>query len=806
MRKKRAAPNDAERGCGMKRMIGGNPSEIEAVASHAEHGSPAIPDGAEANGLAQESTAAEGERRIMPGMPDLIRRAGAEGCVLLKNNGVLPLDRGKEVAVFGRCQLDWFYVGYGSGGDVNPPYTVNLAEGLQNLGAAFNRELAGVYRVWTERPENRTDPGSWGHWPYSHPEMPLDSGLLRRCAEADDTALIVIGRAAGEDRENILEPGSFYLTGAEREMLEAVTASFENVVLLLNIGSPMDLSWTEDFGKSFAAILITWLGGMESGNAAADVLYGQISPCGKLSDSIARRYEDYPSSGSFGGKEFNRYEEGIYVGYRFFDRHPERVLYPFGFGLSYTSFECVTEEFRREEGRTAVRVRVKNTGVRAGKEVVQLWCAAPEGRLDKPLRVLAGFAKTKELLPGESQLVALDCEDKSFASFDGEEHAFLLEGGEYRFTVNGSPAGSFVLDGTEVLERCEPVCPPVPQLRERILSRLPGEIPARPESDHRLDEVERGEISLDDFVAGLSDRELEALSRGEGMMDSCLGVPGNAGVFGGVIPSLRLRGVPPLSCCDGPAGLRLRRYCSLLPCGTALACSWNTELVGALARKTGEEMAECGVHVLLGPGMNIHRNPLCGRNFEYFSEDPLLSGKMAAAVVRGVQSTGRAACPKHFACNNQETRRNTCDSRVSERALREIYLRGFEICVREAAPLCIMSSYNKINGVWAHYHYGLATSVLRGEWGFRGMVMTDWWMQKAESPEFPGLRDNAYRVRAQVDVLMPGDAVYGAKEYVSDETLLETLGMPGGISRGELQRTAKNVLRLALRVMGGRSE
>ena len=282
------------------------------------------------------------------------------------------------------------------------------------------------------------------------------------------------------------------------------------------------------------------------------------------------------------------------------------------------------------------------------------------------------------------------------------------------------------------------------------------------------------------------------------MMGSPYGVAGNAGAFGGITDSLREKGVPPIITSDGPAGLRLKRYCSLIPCGTALACTWDTELVEELSVKTGEEMIHYGVDVHLAPGMNIHRNPLCGRNFEYFSEDPLLSGKVAAAMIRGVQSVGKASCPKHFACNNQETKRNTNDSRVSERALREIYLRNFEIAVKEAKPLVIMTSYNKVDGVWSHYNYDLVTTVLRKEWGYEGCVITDWWMRRSKSPEFPEMRDNAYRVRAQVDVLMPGDMGHIAKKYKSDGSLLKTLGKPGGITLGELQRTAENVLKLAL--------
>ena len=757
-------------------------------------------DRAMGNGLMQEETWADGERYVTPGIGELIRQAGAEGCVLLKNDGVLPLNREKEVAVFGRCQLDWFYVGYGSGGDVNAPYHVNLADGLRNAGVRMNDELLNAYEIWTQQEDNMADHGWWGHWPMNYPEMPLDTALVRKAAQTAETALVVIGRAAGEDRENTLTKGSYYLTDEERAMLDTVTAAFPRVVVLLNIGNIMDLAWTEEYGDKLSALMIVWQSGMESGNAVADVLTGAVTPCGKLSDTIARRYEDYPSAANFGGKAYNDYAEGIYVGYRHFDRHPEAVLYPFGFGLSYTSFALKAESLRRNTNETEATITVTNTGTLPGKEIVQLWCYAPEGRLDKPLRVLAAFAKTKNLAPGESETLTLRCDDKCLASYDEASSRFVLEEGVYRFMANDTEAGGFSLDEKITVEQCERLCKTSAALRERITSRLPKVIPATGVRRYTLDDVKSGKITLDDFIARLNDEELEALSRGHGMMGSSLGVAGNAGAFGGVIESLRQKGVPPIITSDGPAGLRLKKYCALQPCGTALACTWNTELVEALSAKVGEEMIHYGVDVQLAPGMNIHRNPLCGRNFEYFSEDPLLSGKMAAATVRGVQSKGKAACPKHFACNNQETNRNRNDSRVSERALREIYLRNFEIVVKEAKPLTIMTSYNKVNGVWSHYNYDLVTTVLRGEWGYTGCVITDWWMQKAKSPEFPRLRNNAYRVRAQVDVLMPGDIGHLAKRYKSDGSLLPTLGQPEGIARAELQRTAKNVLTLALRL------
>ena len=753
------------------------------------------------NGLMQEENSVSGERYVTPGISELIRQAGAEGCVLLKNDGALPLKKDQEIAVFGRCQTDWFYVGYGSGGDVKAPYFVNLIEGMDNEGLSYNRTLLNTYLAWGKQEDNEADHGWWGHWPTNYVEMPLNPGIVGRAARTSDTALVVIGRAAGEDRENELKPGSFYLTDTEKLMLDQVTAVFKKVVVLLNIGSIMDMSWVEEYGDRISSILLVWQGGMESGNAVADVLSGKVNPCGKLSDTIARHYEDYPSSANFGGKAFNEYAEGVFVGYRYFEtKAKDKILYPFGFGLSYTTFKLESLGFSWEKGVVTAEVKVTNTGSYPGKEVVQVWCAAPSGRLEKAERVLAAFEKTKELPPGESQKLTLCCDEKAFSSYDERQSAFILEKGRYVFSLNDCEIGESVLEQEKVVEQCEPICLPSAQLRDRILERLPGEIAVTGDRGIRLLDVKKGKYSLEDFIAQLSEEELEALTRGEGAMNSSLGIVGNAGAFGGILPSLREKGVAPLITADGPAGLRLGRYCALMPCGTGLACSWNTELVEALYHKVGEEMCHYGVDVHLAPGMNIHRNPLCGRNFEYYSEDPLLSGKMAAAVVRGVQSTGKASCPKHFACNNQETKRNTNDSRVSERALREIYLRNFEICVKEGKPKTLMTSYNKVNGVWSHYHYDLVTTVLRGEWGYEGMVMTDWWMQKSKSPEFPAMRDNAYRVRAQVDVLMPGDMSHMAKGYKSDGTLLPTLGKPDGLTLGELQRTAWNVLTLAMKL------
>ncbi len=754
------------------------------------------------SGLSQDESLALGPRSVTEGMPELARQAAAESCVLLKNDGALPLDKDDSVAVFGRCQQDWFYVGYGSGGDVHPPYTVNLMEGLKNAGALYDRGLAQIYDEWTHSEEHAAYHGFWGHWPMSHPEMPVDTSLVKGIAERNHTAVVVLGRAAGEDRENTLTPGSYYLTDEEEKLLQTVSSAFAKTVVVLNIGNIIDFSWTGKY--KLDAILLAWQGGMESGNAVADVLYGKVSPCGKLTDTIARSYQDYPSSSHFGDKLKNEYEEGIFLGYRYFEKYREdQILYPFGYGLSYTDFEVnpVGLAYNEGENKVTVQVRITNAGRYPGKEVIKLWCLPPEGRLKQPKRVLVGFGKTKELLPGERQNLLVTAKLDYMASYDEWKHAFLYEQGEYRFMINDTLYGSVFMKEETIQKQCEQAAVPGVDLRARIEKRLPEELQPKGQNLLRLTDVKEGRATLDDFVAELSNQELEALTRGHGFMHSPLGTDGNAGTFGGILPSLQEKEVPVITTTDGPAGIRLNRFSSLLPCGTALACTWNLDLVTDLYELLGAEMVSAGSDVLLAPGMNLHRNPLCGRNFEYFSEDPLLSGFMAAAVIRGIQRNGVSACPKHFCCNNQETNRANNDSVVGERALRELYLRNFEIAVKEGKPLCIMTSYNKVNGVWSHYNYDLVTTILRKDWGYDGLVMTDWWMKPAHSPEFPSLKNNAYRVRAGVDLLMPGDMNRLARSYKADSSLLETLGKRHGLTKGELQTTAKHTLQFILKFM-----
>ena len=784
------------------------------------------------NDLAQELGGHKtGEALVSDDIVSIVRKAAAEGAVLLKNNGTLPIKLSDRVSVFGRTAIDYFAVGYGSGGDVQFPYAVNIIDGLISNGVIINEQLLETYRKWTSDPVNVPKEVSWGNWPMNLDEMPLDEQTVKDAESMSDMALVVIGRAAGEDRENLLEKGSYYLTDAEVAMLDLVTERFSSVAVIMDCGNIIDMSWVMQYGDSIGAILYAWQGGMEGGNAIADVLTGRVNPCGKLSDTIAASYESLPCASDFGHMEYNNYVEDIYVGYRYFETFaPEKVMYPFGFGLSYTSFE-IAATASYESGRISIKAVIKNIGDALGREVVQVYVSPPQGVLGKPKMALAAFHKTAELRPMETEEVLLSFLVTDFASYDdsgitGFKSAYVLEKGEYAVSVGNDVRSAKVIfkfrqeefritrQLSEVMAVCadsvfkrlinregaacyEEVPIKSTDLRSIILDNLPDAVEPTGDTGLKLIDVQLGKCSMDQFIAQLTMQDLDDISRGEGEMNSPLGVEGNAGALGGVTESLRLKGISPIITADGPAGIRLKRTCSLLPCGTALACTFDTDLVASVYAAVAYEMKHYGVDVLLAPGMNIHRNPLCGRNFEYFSEDPLLCGKMAAAVISSVQASGLSCAPKHFACNNQEMNRNYNDSRVSERALREIYLKCFEIAVIDSSPHMIMTSYNKINGVWSHYNYELIMSVLRGEWGFKGLVITDWWMRGAVSPEFFCIKNDAYRVRAGVDVLMPGSDSPLHESQIGRH-LLDSFGEPEGITLGELQRTARHVLEYAL--------
>ena len=789
----------------------------------------------ERDALAQElHKQALGKPEPRKEMSDACRRAGAEGTVLLKNDGVLPLSKTGSTAFFGRVQRDYFYVGYGSGGDVNPDYLVSPMDALEARGdIAYDKALADRYRLWCQA--NVPPVMDWAQWPTCHPEMALSEEVVRAAAQRNDAAVVILGRAMGEAMDNRPEPGGYYLTEAEKALLAQVTAAFRKVCVVVDAGNIMDLSWVEEY--PIGALVYAFQGGMESGNALIDVLYGDAQPGGRLTDTVPRHYEDAPTYGHFGGRDFNEYREDIYVGYRYYETFAQdKVLYPFGFGLSYTSFQV---ESAAAAWHTSwdLRIQVTNTGSRPGRQVVQVYVEAPQGKLGKAARVLADYWKTPELAPGQSAAVSLWIDLESLASFDdsgvtGHPYAYVLEAGAYWLYVgtdvrSAGLAGRLFVEEQVLTAQLESQCSPTqdfPRLhpreeggrlvpgfepvpraesrrKDQVLENLPEPIPFTGDLGISFRDVCKGTHGMDDFIAQLTAEELNALCKGEGQMDSPLGTKGNAGMLGGTTQSLRDKGLPTLTTTDGPSGIRLCCYTALLPCGTALASSWDVKAVEALGHLFGQEMVRKGSDILLGPGLNIHRDPLCGRNFEYYSEDPLLSGTVAAAMVRGIQSVpGRSACVKHFACNNQEENRNRNDSRLSQRALREIYLRGFEICLRDAAPLCLMTSYNQINGIWGHYQYELVTGILRREWGYDGLVMTDWWMQPCTDPDFPALWNDAYRLRAQVDVLMPRSNAF--EDPTMDPSALESLKKETGLTLGEMQRSAKNVLKLCARLKG----
>lgn len=755
---------------------------------------------------------------------DTAAKMVSEGIVMLKNNNnALPLDTDKEVAVFGRIQFHYYKSGTGSGGMVNVTKVVNILDGLIDNGVKVNEKLLDTYRKWDK--ENPFDLGEgWGGEPWSQKEMPLDEGLVKETAKSCETAIVIIGRTAGEEQDNRLEAGSYLLSDDEIAMLTVVREHFKKVVLLLNVGNIIDMTDINRIAPD--AVLYVWQGGMTGGKGTADVLTGKVSPSGKLPDTIAYKASDYPSDANF-GREKNRdiYAEDIYVGYRYFETFAkEKVLYPFGFGLSYTAFEIKTVKAEITEGAVKLSVSVKNIGSYKGKEVIEVYCEAPQGRLGKAARVLCGFEKTRELVPQEEQVVEIAVDIAKLASYDdsgvtGNKSCYVLEAGEYKFYVGSDVrsaeyACSFeqgedlvterltqALAPVESFERIKPVCEggafsigreavPVSEVDEsaRRLEKLPKEIAYTGDKGIKLWDVKNGKNTMDEFIAQLSDYDLSCIIRGEGMGSPRV-TAGTASAFGGVSENLNGFGIPAGCCSDGPSGMRLDcgTKAFSLPNGTMIASSFNKELTSELFTFMGLEMAANKVDCLLGPGMNIHRHPLNGRNFEYFSEDPFLTGKMAAAELKGMAGAGVTGTIKHFCANNRETNRHFIDSVVSERALREIYLKGFEIAVKEGGASSVMTTYGRVNGLWTAGNFDLDTVILREEWGFKGFTMTDWWANINVRGKEPDKTDFAAMARAQNDVYM----VCPDGEKNDDNTIAALEN--GGIERCELQRNAANI-------------
>ncbi len=734
---------------------------------------------------------------------ELSRTVGAEGMVLLKNNGVLPLKAGTKIAVFGKAQIDYVKGGGGSG-DVTVEYVRNICDGL-NIKAGEGKvclfdELTEFYKNEVERQYAKgAENGKT-----TEPEIP--DGLIYEAKKFTDTAIITICRFSSEFVDRMGEPddGDFYLSAQERKMVDKVKANFCNIIVVINAGAQTDTEWYHS-DDGIGAVLYAWQSGMEGGLAVADVLCGDVNPSGKLVDTFAKRFSDYPSSESFNeSDDYVKYYEDIYVGYRYFETIPgaqDRVNYPFGFGLSYTSFEITGVRVSEEAGRIKVRADVTNTGEISGKEVVQVYYSAPQGKLGKPARELAAFAKTKELEPGETRTVFMEFEAASMASYDDtgkvKKSAYVLEKGAYGFHIGNSVRNTvkadyeYIVEEDIITQQLTQQCAPQ-KLEKRMLSDgsfeklYPSEkhghdciyeanTEKAPEEKAMLADVVSGKVTLDAFTAQLSDLQLVELTFGKPNT-------GVANTFG--MGALEEYGIPNIMTADGPAGLRVDRKTGVcttaFPCATQIACTWNPELMYKIGAAGAKEVKENNIGIWLTPAMNIHRNPLCGRNFEYFSEDPLVSGIMAAAKVRGIQSQNIAATAKHFCANNKEVNRYNSDSMMSERALREIYLKGFEICVKEAQPWVIMTSYNLVNGERASENYELLTNILRGEWGYDGMITTDWC----------NLAEQYKELKAGNDIKMPEGQRDGVMQALAD----------GKITRSEIEVCAQRILRMIMKL------
>ena len=745
-------------------------------------------------------------------------RAVSGGIVMLKNDGALPLKQGGTAAVFGRIQLHYYKSGTGSGGMVNVSKVIGITDGLLDAGYKLDEQLLNAYREWDE--QNPFDHGEgWGGEPWSQKEMPLTDELVGGAASRADAAIVIIGRTAGEEMDNKLEKGAFLLSDLEEDMLRRVTSAFDKTVVLLNTGGLIDMSFMDRYPVS--AVMYVWQGGMVGGTGTAAVLTGEVSPSGKLPDTIAYEISDYPSDKFFGSGDMDCYGEDIYVGYRYFETFAkDRVRFPFGFGMSYTSFDIAASDFRLDGNKVTGSVNVKNTGNVPGREVVQIYCSAPQGKLGKPARVLCGFDKTRTLQPGESQILGFEIPLESVASYDdsgvtGHKSAWILEQGGYVFYVgadvrSASEAYSLTLPET-VVRQCKSALGPLTAFKRMVNSggkpefedvpltgeafphdhaKLPAEIPQTGDRGIRLVDVANGKNTLEEFTAQLTDYDLSCIIRGEGMGSPKV-TAGTAAAFGGVSDTLTALGIPCACCDDGPSGMRLDcgTKAFSLPNGTLLASTFDRPLMTELFTFMGLEMHTNQVDCLLGPGMNIHRHPLNGRNFEYFSEDPYLTGEMASAELAGLHSTGAEGTIKHFCGNNRETRRHFLDSVISERALREIYLRGFEKAVKKGGAKSVMTTYGQVNGVWTAGNYGLVTGILRDDWGFDGFTMTDWWANINRRGKAPDKSDFAAMAMAQNDVYM-----VTADGAACNDNTLDSL-KSGELTRGELQRNAMNILR-----------
>ena len=830
---------------------------------------------------------------------DLVRKTAPECALFLKReDDTLPLAPGKA-ALYGSGARKTIKGGTGSG-DVNVRHFVTVEEGMERAGFeivskawldAYDQVLVDARAVFVEQIKKEAAELGINAVMYgmgkAMPEPQYEIAMDAEC----DLAVYVLSRISGEGADRDVSAGDINLSETEIRDILYCSRHYKKFVLVLNVGGMVNLEPVMEVKN----ILLLGQLGTPTGDVLADILTGVSNPSGKLAMTWAP-IEQYPSTKGFGDMDDTVYNEGIYVGYRYFKTADVTPTFPFGYGLSYTKFEIGTASVAADEKKVSVTVPVTNVGTCAGKEVIQLYVSKPSVKLDQPYQELAAFAKTSELKPSENEEVTLTFSLRDLAAYDEELASYVLEKGVYWLRIGNSSEDTVVcaglkLDADVIVKECKTICPgadipkfipadgmeaqerdaqlkkteaPVYELHAELFqtekvtySEEPTEILNK--GTGSFEDVKSGKISVEQFISSLTNEQLAYLSIGlyedNTGMGSMIGASAQtvAGAAGETTKRLEELGVPSLVMADGPAGIRICKmykivdgkakgvdnplagmmefmdqeqlqmmaamapkpteeeekapihyaYCTAIPIGTALAQSFNTEMCEKLGDLVGQEMEQFGVHLWLAPAMNIQRSPLCGRNFEYYSEDPVVGGRIAAAITNGVQKhKGCGTTIKHFALNNQETNRMASNSIVSERALREIYLRTFEICIRESAPAAVMSSYNLVNGEHANNSKDIQTHVLRDEWGYEGAVMTDWYAVGGMIAAAGG-RENKHPaglasgcIHAGNDLVMPG-------MEADFEEMLSAVDNPEAkypITRAELQVTAKRVLEMILKL------
>ncbi|HKL61692.1 MAG TPA: glycoside hydrolase family 3 N-terminal domain-containing protein [Acholeplasma sp.] len=767
------------------------------------------------------------KQQPLNGLKSLTRLMGQEGMVLLKNDGVLPIVN-QKVNLYGRIMFDYYQSGTGSGGLVNVSKKYSFIEAIKmNPLLEINESLLTIYETWVKDNPFNSGNGMWASEPWSQLEMTLDEDIAKKAQSFSETSIIFIGRTAGEDKDNSATAGSYYLSAEEEVMLKNVSEHSKKTVVVLNVGNTIDLSFIDKY--KISAVLLAYHGGQTGALATIDLITGLANPSGKLTTTICNDLKDYPSNDNF-GRVINHYSEDIYLGYRhFYTFKTNAVRYPFGYGLSYTTFSNEVIKYEIENLTLKLWVRVTNTGSLGGKTVIQCYFEPPQGLLGAPKLMLLGFKKTKLLKVNEDSEIFFELDLSEMKRYDetgktGHESSFVIEQGDYQLFLGESSNQlshfyTHKVDKTFLIESLGEAMRPVVKFKrikpfnDNGLLRVQFEaVPLRtkalktnfnlmkqgieiPEKPVTLLDVHRKSITLDMFVETLSEQDLICLSRGEGMSSPKV-TPGTASAFGGLTASLKEKGIPIMCAADGPSGIRMDSgyAATSIPIGTLLASSFNEVLVSDLYYGVALEMQNYDIELLLAPGMNIIRHPLNGRNFEYFSEDPLVTGLMAKAVIDGLDRGGVTGSLKHFCCNNQEYMRFDSDALVSERALREIYLKGYEIAIKQSNVKAIMTAYNPINGNWAASNFDLNTTILRNQWGYDGIVITDWWAKMNDDQGLPSKENTAMMIKAQNDIYM---VVRDSLSNSSNDNTKEMLD-EGVLSIEELKRNASNILRFIL--------